>query len=612
MGAPISISVVSQGELSRVRPTEERTALSSKAKLGLAVLSALAAFVASPVASASITLYDQYDNAGTIATSSQNYEMSLNAYDDELADDFVVTDSSGWMVNQIEVDGQYFNGPGPATSANIRFYTDSGGLPGSIVTERLNVEFTQGPDPGDFVLPLTQAVPLGPGLYWVSVQANQNFASTGQWGWTDRTVSVNSGAAWRNPGNGYNTDCMAWGRRSTTCGIDAPAPDQVFRLLGNIGAGGPSLIHDLATVYDQDGDGYLEPGETFQLDERIRNTGGATATGITSVVSSSSSACRSPSRTPPYPDIPAGGTGTNTTRFEGAVSNAVVCGTTLNFSLAVTAVQGTYTVPFTIPMVPCPNYTITTQTGQAIVPGTADTGNHCDDCTTAIDVPVPGLRLRAPVQLGVASSRTGRSSSTATRACSPTPACPVRSTGGAIFPYWDDLLTDGTGEGIFTAMTGVAPNRVFYIEWRVRSTIGSGGTANFEAVLQRERPGAEDDLRRRRQRRQLLDRGGAGHLDGRVRPVRLRRFRWRDLTRSRGHLHASGASAATSTASATSTSTSATTTTTSASATATSTAAAATAASASTATSASTASATASTATSTTASATRCAAACRG
>ena len=382
-----------------MRPSTSRP-LSSRTKLGFALLSALAAFVAAPVASATITLYDQYDNAGTIATSSQNYEASLNAYDDELADDFVVTDNMGWMVNQVEVDGQYFNGPGPATTVNIRFYTDSGGFPGSTVAERLNVAFTQGPEPGDFVAPLTQPVPLGPGLYWISVQANQNFTPNGQWGWTDRIVSVNSGAAWRNPGNGYNTNCVAWGRRSTTCGIDAPAPDQVFRLLGNIGAGGPSLIHDLATVYDQDGDGYLEPGETFQLDERIRNTGGATATGITSVVSSSSSGVSITQPNSPYPDIPAGGTGTNSTRFEGAVSNAVVCGTTLNFSLAVTAVQGSYTVPFTIPMVPCPNYTITTQTEPGDRSGHGRHRQPLRRLHGPGHVPVPGLCLRAPVQLG--------------------------------------------------------------------------------------------------------------------------------------------------------------------------------------------------------------------
>src|SRR6266576_4079131 len=36
------------------------------------------------------TLYDQYDNPGTISSSSQNFEASNNSYDDELADDFVI------------------------------------------------------------------------------------------------------------------------------------------------------------------------------------------------------------------------------------------------------------------------------------------------------------------------------------------------------------------------------------------------------------------------------------------------------------------------------------------------------------------------------------------
>lgn len=33
------------------------------------------------------------------------------------------------------------------------------------------------------------------------------------------------------------------------------------------------------------------------------------------------------------------------------------------------------------------DYAITTQTGQPIVPGATDIGNHCDDCTTAVILP---------------------------------------------------------------------------------------------------------------------------------------------------------------------------------------------------------------------------------
>ena len=52
-----------------------------------------------------------------------------------------------------------------------------------------------------------------------------------------------------------------------------------------------------------------------------------------------------------------------------------------------------------------------------------------------------------------------------------------------IFPYWDDLRTDVVGgTGIFTSISGTAPNRIFNIEWRTSYFNGSGG-ANFELRL---------------------------------------------------------------------------------------------------------------------------------
>src|SRR5205807_1335875 len=55
----------------------------------------------------------------------------------------------------------------------------------------------------------------------------------------------------------------------------------------------------------------------------------------------------------------------------------------------------------------------------------------------------------------------------------------------SVFPYWDDLRTDNLGRagctgypnglcGIFTSVSGTAPNRVFNIEWRA---VYSGNTA---------------------------------------------------------------------------------------------------------------------------------------
>ena len=73
-------------------------------------------------------LYDQYNNPGTNGTSSQNFEASFNQYDTELADDFVVPAGPDWSVDGVDVDGVYFNGPGPATTFNVSFYQDAAGF----------------------------------------------------------------------------------------------------------------------------------------------------------------------------------------------------------------------------------------------------------------------------------------------------------------------------------------------------------------------------------------------------------------------------------------------------------------------------------------------------
>src|SRR4029450_13398288 len=52
-----------------------------------------------------------------------------------------------------------------------------------------------------------------------------------------------------------------------------------------------------------------------------------------------------------------------------------------------------------------------------------------------------------------------------------------------IMGHWDDLFTGDTagGQGIFTSTSGVAPNRIFNIEWRAQYCCTSGApVVNFE------------------------------------------------------------------------------------------------------------------------------------
>jgi hypothetical protein len=114
------------------------------------------------------------------------------------------------------------------------------------------------------------------------------------------------------------------------------------------------------------------------------------------------------------------------------------------------------------------------------VPGTTDIGNHCNGCNTAITFPFP-------VSLYGTSFTTANVSSNGniqfeTDEVYGNTSCPLPDMfllGGSIMPYQGAGRTSNAGEGIFTLLSGTAPNRVFNIEWRTHYS----GTANFEVRL---------------------------------------------------------------------------------------------------------------------------------
>ena len=61
-------------------------------------------------------IYDQYDNPGTLSSSSQNFEAANNSYDDELADDFVFPAASAGT-STVDVSGEYFKVRGRRTAS---------------------------------------------------------------------------------------------------------------------------------------------------------------------------------------------------------------------------------------------------------------------------------------------------------------------------------------------------------------------------------------------------------------------------------------------------------------------------------------------------------------
>ena len=183
-----------------------------------------------PPAAPQVVLYDQYNNASGTASLSATFD-DFPTFSSDLADDFVVPAGQTWNVQSIDADGLYFNGPGPAFDWNVFIYTDCAGLPGTQIFSTLHQPVSVVGT--TFTVNLPVPAVLGEGTYWIEIQANMDFGTQGEWGWTDRTVQSNNPAAWQNPGGGFGM-CPTWNTKAN-CGLAAGGPDQVYRINGTTG-----------------------------------------------------------------------------------------------------------------------------------------------------------------------------------------------------------------------------------------------------------------------------------------------------------------------------------------------------------------------------------------
>ena len=130
----------------------------------------------------------------------------------------------------------------------------------------------------------------------------------------------------------------------------------------------------------------------------------------------------------------------------------------------------------------CTGFTVTSSTGAMIVPGTVDSGNHGDDDLTTIPLPFPISLYGASYSSAVVCTNGTMQFTTSNNGydnhCLPDP-----SMGVALLPHWDDLRTDQTGKGIYTSVTGAAPNRVFNVEWRAVYYNNTASSVGFEVRL---------------------------------------------------------------------------------------------------------------------------------
>jgi hypothetical protein len=136
------------------------------------------------------------------------------------------------------------------------------------------------------------------------------------------------------------------------------------------------------------------------------------------------------------------------------------------------------------------NYNCAAPVSATIVPGTTDIGNHCDDCITTITLPFEVQLYGSYYDIAHVSSN-GNVQFASTNEEFTNTCLPIVTMGPTIFAYWEDLVTEGTnctgGCGIYTSVTGTAPNRIFNIEWRT-FYFSEPGNAYFELRLREITP----------------------------------------------------------------------------------------------------------------------------
>jgi len=193
----------------------------------------------------------------------------------------------------------------------------------------------------------------------------------------------------------------------------------------------------------------------------------------------------------------------------------IAFGGSLTAHIAAGAITDTFGNPnadfsgnYTVAGCPPSQYVITDGT-DTIVPGDTDVGNHCDDCNTPVTIPFP-FQLYDQSYTSVNVSSNGRLDFVVPNepggyvtACLPAPPN-IGPYDFTIFPVWEDMRTDfglsgcaslpGGNCGVFTSVSGTAPNRIFNIEWRAVYFANNAATANFEARLY-ENGGPNNDLR---------------------------------------------------------------------------------------------------------------------
>lgn len=243
---------------------------------------------------------------------------------------------------------------------------------------------------------------------------------------------------------------------------------------------GPGAIVGLGarTIEGGNLNGRIDLNECNELSVALGNDGTLPATGITATLSTLTPEVTILNPTQAYPDLAPGATEVGLVPFQIETSPSFSCGTPVEFALSISYTGGSGDFAFVTDS--SSDYVLTTGSG-SLVAGATDIGNHGDDTVTTIALPFPVTFYETTYTSVVLSSNGNAQFSSASSAYSNT-CLPAAGMSNVVLLHWDDLRTDAAGDGIFTSVTGLTPNREFHIDWRTHLFSG-GGPVRFELRL---------------------------------------------------------------------------------------------------------------------------------
>jgi hypothetical protein len=420
-----------------------------------------------------------YRQAGAY-TGSVIAQTSTNGNNTAAADDFSVSDVSGWTISAFNFAVIFPNYSAAAgITYNVTVYADNAGVPNTSTApcSASGVAGILDNDNTMLTIPLPQACQLPQGTYWVALQANINqdssqpFTPTLDWNGFASQTPLGGVAVWENPNNGYGTGCTTWSP-ATGCSFGVNALG--FDVIGFPGGGNGSALTLALTLALDNGDPTqcgsasslsVSAGDKVNLCYSMTNHTGVALDYQTLADT-------------------LGGT------LYSLRQQPLADGATYRFNRVVTAetatsgiVQATLSAQDRLP-----GYDFV-DSGSSNFVDISSNGTRLDlgnDNTTEVDMPFSFNFYGATTNvLGVATNG-GMFVGTIRPLQYSNLALPTDALGApAILPLWDDFETATSG-GIYYATLGSAPNRRFIVEWSDLVHYNSASntdSATFEVVI---------------------------------------------------------------------------------------------------------------------------------